>query len=659
MREYQELPLSPTQQRVWFLEQLSPGGTQYNIFLGYELSGPLDRDALRRALGALADRHDALRMTFTSEDGIPAVRLAGTPTTVPLEYTDLAAAGNGGVPAGHARTEDTRTEDAPAADAPTDDAPTDDALTGFASRWSQRPFDLARDPLMRAHLVRLGPDRHLLMLSFHHIIIDGWSTMIVDVEIGVLYTAEVTGRPAGPPPSAAGYADYARWRNELSRSPETERHLAYWREKLAGAPPQVTLPADRPRPRVQRFRGADLFRSLPADVAAGVDELARANRATPFMVGLTALGVLLARYARTGDLVVGVAEAGRSRPEFVSTVGFFVQTLPVRMNVSGDPAFLTALADVRESLFGAYEHDLLSFDVIVDRLRLERDLSYTPLVQVLFHLLDLPPIGSTARWHDLGMTRWGEGVTQGSTRFDLEIQLSANGGDLFGLLVSYNVDLFDQDTVQDFLETYVSLLRAVCADPRLPVSELTARVAGPPGETRVSVRDEDGVPLPRGALGRLWLDDTGVDTGRLARLRADGTLEDHGPCEGELVVHGGRVPARVVEDALAADPAVASARVRDDPSGSGLVATLVPVPGRGLPRIAELRRRLRGRLPAFLIPGSFRWEHESPPGEERADAGGAPTGDRARGPGGPEDPAPPPREPVVIVVPRSDLRDGS
>lgn len=382
MRERRESLLSPAQQRLWFLEQLAPGSPQYNCFQAYELHGRLDAGALSRALGALADRHEALRMNFAAEAGSPTATLSEPPTTVRLERTDLETAGHGG-------------------------APPEQAVTDLASRWSRRPFDLAHDPLMRAHLVRLQMDRHILMLCFHHIIIDGWSAPIIDEELGAVYAAQVTGSPAGLPPLKAGYTDYSRRQHERLRSPEAARHLAYWRERLAGAPPLLTLPADRPRPRVQRFDGADLRIPVPAEVAAGMGEVARGNRATPFMVAFTAFAVLLARYGRTDDIVVGVVEAGRSRPEFASTVGFFVQTLPIRLALPGDPSFLTVLAGTREALFGAYEHDLLSFDMLVERLGVERDLSYTPLVQVIFQLLYLPPIGSATRWHDLDVLRWG------------------------------------------------------------------------------------------------------------------------------------------------------------------------------------------------------------------------------------------------------------
>ncbi|GAA2616711.1 condensation domain-containing protein [Actinomadura fulvescens] len=654
MRENRELPLSPAQQRLWFLEQLAPGGTQYNVFQAYELSGPLDADALRRALGALADRHDALRMTFPAEAGSPAVRLDEPPITFHLERTDLTKPHTPQAQAQDVADTPETQDAADGADAAEQSADAaEQSLAELASQWSQRPYDLARDRLMRAHLVRLSPDRHILMLGFHHIIIDGWSAPIIDEELSVLYAAEAAGHRAELPPLKSGYADYARWQNEKLRSPEAERHLAYWRERLSGAPPLATLPADRPRPPVQRFRGADFSVRLPDDVAASIGDLARANRATPFMVALTAFTVLLARYARADDVVVGVVEAGRSRPEFASTVGFFVQTLPIRLDLSGDPSFLDALAGTREALFGAYEHDLLSFDMLVDHLRLERDLSYTPLVQVIFQLLYLPPLGSTTRWHDLDVTRWGEGVTQKSTRFDLELHLMEDGSEGFGLEVCYNVDLFDHDTVRGVVDDYVSLLRAVCGAPGRSVSELTARVAGPQGRTRVSIRDDDGVPLPRGALGRLWLDDAGIDTGHLARIRPDGTVEHHGPYESELRVRGCRVAARVIEDVLSSVPEVASARVRNDPSGSGLAAKLVPAPRspeQALPSDAEMRRRLRKLLPAFLIPTSYEWErNDFEQARDRADDFGQA---RERADDGQQAP-----EPVVIVVTQDEFRD--
>ncbi|MEV1242309.1 condensation domain-containing protein [Nonomuraea sp. NPDC049750] len=394
--EHEPMP-SPAQQRLWFLQQLAPDSPQYNVFRGYELRGPLDVAALRRALGALADRHVALRMRFPADGGVARVVVSGTPFDVELPSTDLGS-------------EPTATD---LAGEPGWDA----AATEFARLWTARPFDLARDDLIRAHLLRVTPDLHVLLLCVHHIVIDGWSVPIIDEELGLLYA----NRPLGPPP--AGYLEYARRQQELAGSPAAERVLAYWRRRLAGAPELVTLPADRPRPRIQDFRGGLLVTPVPVDVTATLRSFAVAHRVTPYTVAYAAFAVLLARYARARDLVIGVVVAGRSRPEFAGTVGFFVGTLPVRMDLSGDPSFLAVLAAAREALFDAYDNDLLPFDVLVDRLSLRRDPSYIPLVQVIFQMLVTPAYGTETRWGDLGSRLWGRDVSQPATRFDLEVHL--------------------------------------------------------------------------------------------------------------------------------------------------------------------------------------------------------------------------------------------
>ncbi|MEU8146736.1 condensation domain-containing protein [Nonomuraea sp. NPDC048901] len=583
--EHEPMP-SPAQQRLWFLQQLAPDSPQYNVFRGYELRGPLDVAALRRALGALADRHVALRMRFPADGGVARAVVSGTPFDVELPSTDLGLESTAADLAGE-----------PGWDA---------AATEFARLWSARPFDLARDDLIRAHLLRVTPELHVLLLCVHHIVIDGWSVPIIDEELGLLYA----GRPLGPPPT--GYLEYARRQEELAGSPAAERVLAYWRRRLAGAPELVTLPADRPRPRIQDFRGGLLVRPVPVDVTATLRSFAAAHRVTPYTVAYAAFAVLLARYARASDLVIGVVVAGRSRPEFAGTVGFFVGTLPVRMDLSGDPSFLAVLAAAREALFDAYDNDLLPFDVLVDRLSLRRDPSYIPLVQVIFQMLVTPAYGTETRWGDLGARLWGRDVSQPATRFDLEVHLLDQADDDMVMEVSFNADLFDEETVTGLADDYVRVLRLLCGDPEQPVSGAYALIGGGARQVRVSVRDEHGVSLPYGVPGEVWLDET--PTGLLGRMGAVGGLDVLGRTDAELVVRGCRVPAEVIERALLDEPSVAAAEVSMGDGGE-LTARLTAVPGVTRPARPELRARLRRRLPGFLVPGTFLWNGEPSPAE--------------------------------------------
>ncbi|MEU7746478.1 condensation domain-containing protein [Nonomuraea sp. NPDC049158] len=603
--EHEPMP-SPAQQRLWFLQQLAPDSPQYNVFRGYELRGPLDVAALRRALGALADRHVALRMRFPADGGVARAVVSGTPFDVELPSTDLGSEPTA-TDLGSAAATDLAGE--PGWEAAADlsgERGWEAAATEFARVWSARPFDLARDDLIRAHLLCVTPDLHVLLLCVHHIVIDGWSVPIIDEELGLLYA----GRPLGPPP--AGYLEYARWQQELAGSPAAERVLAYWRRRLAGAPELITLPADRPRPRIQDFRGGLLVKPVPVDVTATLRSFAAAHRVTPYTVAYAAFAVLLARYARASDLVIGVVVAGRSRPEFAGTVGFFVGTLPVRMDLSGDPSFLAVLGAAREALFDAYDNDLLPFDVLVDQLSLRRDPSYIPLLQVIFQMLVTPAYGTETRWGDLAARLWGRDVSQPATRFDLEVHLLDQAEDDMVMEVSFNADLFDEETVAGLADDYVRVLRLLCGDPDQPVSGAYALLGGGARQAQVSIRDEHGVSLPYGVPGEVWLD--GTSTGLLGRMGAGGGLDVLGSTDGELVVRGCRVPGEVIERTLLDEPSVAAAEVSVGDDGE-LTARLTAVPGGTRPGRPELRARLRRRLPGFLVPGTFLWNDEPSPAE--------------------------------------------
>ncbi|MER7211640.1 condensation domain-containing protein [Streptosporangium sp. NPDC000239] len=432
------LPLSPAQHRLWFLQQFDPESTQYNVCLGYELRGALDVEALRRALTEVVARHDALRTSFPAERGRPGARI-DPPGEVPLPYVDLAAQGG-------------------------------DAAE-FAAAQVARPFNLAAAAPVRANLLRLGEQRHILLLEMHHIVIDAWSVQIVTAEIGELYAAYVKGEEVELPVPQAGYADYAAWQSGLLGGEYLEREFAHWRERLLGAPAVLPLPTDRPRSVSQTFAGGELPDAVPPPLAVRLRGLTGELRSTMFVTTVTAFMMLLARWTGVHDVVLAVPVAGRSRPEFHATVGFFVNTVPLRGDLSGDPSFRQAVAQVGSATLDALEHDSLPFDMLVDHLGVPRDPTCNPLVQVGFQLLRTPHRAQPARWHDIEVEEW-DGVRQQVTRLDLELHVLDTAAETVETLLCYRTDLFDGSSAENLLAGYQSLLAQVVADPDLPLSKL-------------------------------------------------------------------------------------------------------------------------------------------------------------------------------------------
>ncbi|WP_163230237.1 non-ribosomal peptide synthetase [Caulobacter rhizosphaerae] len=434
----ERLPLSFAQERLWFLEQLGVG-TSYTMPNFLRLEGPLDVGALEASLGALVARHEPLRTRFAVRDGEP-VQVIDPPGPFELTVRDL-----GGLEA------DAREAKAQA----------------LQQAEIERPFDLERGPLFRAELLRLGPQDHVLLMSMHHILSDGWSLLgIIPRELGALYEAFLEGRPSPLAPLEVQYADYALWQRQWLRDEALERQLAYWRERLAGAPPVLELPTDRPRPPVESFRGAALPFTLPGTLSEGVRELARREGVTPFMVFLAAFQVLVSRWSGQTDVVVGSAIAGRDRRELEPLVGFFVNTLALRTDLSGDPSFRTLLGRVKETTLGAYAHQDLPFEKLVAELAPERDLGRHPLVQVVVALHNVPEEG--LRLEGLTLKRaGGEHVT---AKFDLALHLFENDA-LWGFF-EYATDLYEASTIERLLEGLTCLLEGALGDPDQALSAL-------------------------------------------------------------------------------------------------------------------------------------------------------------------------------------------
>ncbi|WP_260604961.1 non-ribosomal peptide synthetase [Streptomyces sp. WAC 01420] len=464
-----EVPLSFAQRRMWFLDRLEPGSAEYVIPFGFEVEGALDLAALETALSGLVARHEVLRTRFvTGEDGEP-VQVVDAPWPVTVELTDRS-------------------------DAPDPEAEARKVLDAKASK----PFDLAAGRLLRAAAVRLAGDRHLLMMAIHHIVADGWSVSVLTDELRELYAAALDHRTPELAELPVQYGDFALWQHQWLTPEREERQLGYWRENLAGVEP-LELPTDRPRPLVRSGAGDSLTFGVPAATAEGLRALATRQNASLFMAGLAAFQTLLSRWSRQDNIIVGTPIAGRNRAEVENLVGFFVNTLVMRADLTANPTFTDLLAQVRETALGAYAHQDLPFERIVEDLAPERDLSRNALFQVMFELRETT-LGTTD--FVTGTTRWisGETVVSTAAKFDLSLTLTpaADGG--FTGELTYSTELFDRATARRLAEHYTRLLDSAVAAPATPVGELdiltTAerdRLLGTLNDTAVPYEDEVAV----------------------------------------------------------------------------------------------------------------------------------------------------------------------
>ncbi|HEU4882248.1 MAG TPA: amino acid adenylation domain-containing protein [Longimicrobium sp.] len=436
----QPIPLSFSQERLWFLEQLDPGSPVYNVPFGLMLEGPLDADALGRALAEVVRRHEVLRTAFEPTDGGPVQRIL-PPDAFRMELVDLSHLPQA---AAEAEAERRITEE------------------------GRRPFDLRRGPMARATLFRIAPVRHGLMMVLHHAATDARGGAVLMDELATLYEAYLAGRPSPLPELPLQYADFAAWQRGWLTGAELDRQLAYWRGRLAGAPATLDLPSDRPRPPVQDLRGAVLPFALSPEAARGARALAREGGATVFMVLMAAFTAVLHRWTGDDDMVVGTPILNRPRRELEGVIGFFGNTLPLRADLSGDPGFRQLVARMRETTLEAYAHQDVPFEKLVDELRVERSMSHSPLFQVMFtHQTvgggDEAPFGQ-ARASGLA-------PELGTSRFDMTVSVAEAGEQVMGA-VEYSVALFDAETVERLTGHFDALIRAAAADPQAPVSTL-------------------------------------------------------------------------------------------------------------------------------------------------------------------------------------------
>src|SRR5437667_4220569 len=353
-------PLTFAQQRLWFLEQLEPHATAYLIPWSIRMTGTLNVDALRDSLNEIVKRHEILRTTFSSVDGQP-TQVVAPSLYIPLPVVDLS-----------------------------EFAEREKEAQQLAAAEAQTPFDLKTGPLVRAQLLLLAAEDHILLLTMHHIMFDGWSRRILVRELATLYEAYCGGKPSPLRDLNLQYADYAVWQRNNLQGQILERQLAYWRAQLAGAPASLDLPTDQPRPAVQTFRGAAKLFTFSKTLSEQLNALSRQQTATLFMTLLAGFQALLSRWSGQEDIVVGAPIANRNRTEIEDLIGFFANTLPLRTNFSDDPTFRELLARVRDLTLGAYAHQDLPFEKLVEELNPERSQSHNPIVQVLFALQNAP-----------------------------------------------------------------------------------------------------------------------------------------------------------------------------------------------------------------------------------------------------------------------------
>lgn len=434
-------PASASQRRLWFLDQFTPASAAYTIAFSLRLYGPLNLAALKRSIAALVDRHAVLRTTFAADDGQP-IQVIAAALSLPLPLVDLR----------HLPEVERSVR-----------------VAQITSEEVRQPFDIEAGPLLRTMLFRLGAQEHDLLITIHHIIADEWSLDLLCHELGILYSAYVSDATPALANLPMQYADYAQQQEEWLQSEGPRQALSYWVERLAGAPEAATIAADRPRPPVQSSRGATQSIVIPLSLADSLTRLGQQAGATPFMTLLAAFFVLLYRYTGQDDLVVGCPIAGRTRSEYEGLIGFFVNTLVLRADLSGNPTFRELLDRVRTEALGAYTHQDVPFERLVEVLQPDRDLSYNPLFQLMLVYLNTPDVD----WEFAGLTVERHAEETATAKLDLTLYME-KGAD--GLLVKaeYNTDLFDAGTIGRLLGHFQMLLKSIAIDPdqRLPALAL-------------------------------------------------------------------------------------------------------------------------------------------------------------------------------------------
>lgn len=435
----QDLPLSFAQQRLWFLDQLMPNHPFYNVYSTMRLKGPLRLDALSSSVKYLVQRHESLRTTFVLRDGRP-LQVISPASEISVPLIDLQA-----LPS-HLQQQ---------------------KVLQIASQEVRRPFDLARGPLLRLTLLRLNAQEHVLLLTMHHIICDEWSIEVLLDELTRLYDAASKGQEAKLPDLPIQYADFAFWQRQWLQGERHAAQLAYWTRQLQDAPPLLDLPTDHPHPPVQRFQGATLAFGLTAPLSRELRALSRREGVTLFMTLLTAFQTLLFRYSGQADVLIGSPIANRTLTEVEGLIGFFVNTLVLRTDLSGNPSFRDLLARVREMALGAYAHQDLPFEQVIDVLHLEREMGHQPLVQVFFVLQNA--IQASREFSDLQVEPLQ--IDNETTKFELSLIMAETAEGLRGEF-QYDTELFNAATIERMRDHLQCLLESIVDNADMTIMQL-------------------------------------------------------------------------------------------------------------------------------------------------------------------------------------------
>ncbi|OLF04227.1 hypothetical protein BLA60_41785, partial [Actinophytocola xinjiangensis] len=424
--------LSFAQSRLWFLEQLTPDSVQYSVPLTLRVRGDLDVTALEEAFSGVVARHEVLRTRFVMTDGLPVQEIID-PWPVAARHVTAA-----------------------------DETEAQKAVQGEMDT----PFDLAAGPLLRVLVVQLANDDHMLVVNMHHIVTDAWSLDVLVRELNELYPAAKTGQKPNLPELPVQYTDYAAWQRSSLQGDLLEGHVEFWRRSLAGVE-LLELPTDRPRPSRRSGAGATCQFVVPAQTAGGLRDIARQYDASLFMVGMTALQMLLTRYTGQTDIAVGTPITGRNRTEVEELIGFFLNTLVIRGDLTGNPTFTDLLNQTREVTLDAFDHQDLPFEHLVEELAPERDLSRTPLFQVMFVQQNAPDTNWQLPGLDIKPMPTGSGVE----KFDLTV-IMTDTNDTLTVTLSYNTDLFNQTTVDRLAGHFQTVLANVATHPEVRLSDL-------------------------------------------------------------------------------------------------------------------------------------------------------------------------------------------
>ncbi len=431
--------LSFAQQRLWILDQLDPGTPAFNLPAAARLSGLLDTDALQRTLNEIVARQESLRTTFGTIDGRP-VQLISPSLKLNLPLVDLNEV---------------------------ESADRQRYMERLANEELTQPFDLARGPLVRALLIRLEPEQHVFIMTTHHIVSDGWSMIVFLRELAQIYSAFSLGKPSPLPALPIQYVDFAHWQREWLKDEVLDAQLSYWKERLSGDIPVLNLPTDHPRPAIQTFHGGTHTLLIPPALHDALSALGRREGTTLFMTLLAAFKTLLYRYCGECDVIVGTPIANRNRSEVEPLIGFFLNTLVLRTNLSSNPTFRELLARVRDVALGAYAHQDVPFELLLEHLQPKRDLGRTPLFQVMFNMMNF----SSTKIDLPGLVVEGFSPFEASAKFDLNLYASKQANGL-RLDMIYNRDLFERETIEQIANHFRNLLQFVAANPRTRLSEI-------------------------------------------------------------------------------------------------------------------------------------------------------------------------------------------